>query len=78
MVGFGFVCLHDDGGDVNVGLDRLVGEDAATVDVDLVTNSDIVAENSDILQASPAADGAVPADDGGLDPGVVLDLGAAE
>lgn len=55
-----------------------MGEDAATVDVDLITNCDIVAENCHVLEASPSANGAVPADDGGLHPGVVLDLGATE
>lgn len=53
-------------------------EDAAAVDVDLVANGHVVTENSHVLQTSPAADGAVPADDGRLDPSVVLDLGATE
>lgn len=65
---------HNDGGNVNVGLDRLVGQDAATVDVDLVANGDIVTENSHVLETGPAADGAVPANNRRLDPCVVLDL----
>lgn len=63
---------------VNVRLDRLVRQDRAAVDVDLVADGDIVAQHGDVLEAGPLADGAVPADDGGLDPGVVLDLAALE
>lgn len=70
--------LHDDGRNVNVGLDRLVRKDAATVDVDLVANGNIVTQDGDVLETGPATNGAVPADDGGLDPGVVLDLGSTE
>ena len=50
-----------------------MGQNRSTVDVDLVTNGNVVTQNSDVLQACPLADGAVPADDGGLDPGMVLD-----
>ena len=46
----------------------------STVDVNLVTNSDIVSKNTDVLKTSPATDNAVPADDCALDPGVFLDL----
>ena len=53
-------------------------EDAATVDVNFVTNGDIVSENCHVLETSPASDGAVPANNGALDPGMVLDLGSAE
>lgn len=49
---------------------------AAAIHVDLVTNSDIVAQDRHVLQAGPLSDAAVPAHDGALDPGVVLDLGA--
>lgn len=70
--------LHDDGGGVDVGLDRLVGQHAATVDIDLVANGDIVAQDGDVLQAGPLPDAAVPAHDGALNPGVVLDLGAGQ
>ena len=69
---------HDDGGDVHVGLDGLVGQHAATVDVDLIANGHVVAEDRHVLETRPLADGAVPADDGALDPRVVLDLGALE
>jgi hypothetical protein len=55
-----------------------VGQDTAAVDVDLVTNGDIVAEDRDVLEAGPLADGAVPADNGALDPCVILDLGAGQ
>lgn len=55
-----------------------MGEDAATVDVDLIANCDIVTKNCHVLETSPATNGAVPANDGGLDPGVILDLGALE
>lgn len=58
---------------VDVLLDGLVGQDGTTVDVDFITNGDIVTENSDVLKTSPLANGAVPANDGRLDPGVVLD-----
>lgn len=53
-------------------------QDAASVDVYLITNGDIVAEDGDVLETSPLADGAVPANNGALDPGVILDLGATE
>lgn len=69
---------HNNGGNVNVGLDRLVGQDAATVDVDLVANGNIVTENSHVLETGPAADGAVPANNRRLDPCVVLDLGRGQ
>ena len=67
--------LHDDGGDVHVGLDGLVRQDAAAVDVDLVTDCDIVAEDGHVLEARPFADDAVPAHNGLLNPSMVLDLG---
>lgn len=70
--------LHDDGGNIDVGLDALVGQDAATVNVDLVANGDIVTQDSDVLETGPLADAAVPADNGALDPGVVLDLGTGQ
>lgn len=65
-------------GRVDVRLDALVGEDAAAVDVDLVTDSDIVTQDGNVLETGPAADSAVPADDGALDPGVIPDLGAGQ
>lgn len=53
-------------------------QNRATVDVDLIANRDIITENSDILQTRPLADGAVPADNGRLDPSVVLDTAVLE
>lgn len=55
-----------------------MGQNAAAVDVNLVANGNIVTENSDVLQASPLSDGAVPANNGALHPGVVLDLGSRQ
>lgn len=63
---------------VDILFDRLVWQNRATVNVDLVLDGDIVAENSDVFETSPLADGAVPADDGGLYPGVILYLGVLE
>lgn len=51
-----------------------MGQDGTTVNIDFVRDGDIVTENSDILQARPLAYGAVPANNGRLDPSVVLDL----
>lgn len=53
-------------------------QDAATVDVDLVANRNIITQDGNVLQARPPANCAVPADDGALDPGVVLDLGVTQ
>ena len=58
---------------VDVLLDGLVGQDRATVDVDLIANRHIITKNSYVLETRPLADSAVPAHDSGLDPGVVLD-----
>ena len=55
-----------------------MGQDGTAVDVDLVANGDVVAGDGDVLEAGPAADGRVPADDSALDPGVVLDLDVGE
>lgn len=49
-------------------------QNGATVDIHLIGDGHVVSKNGDILQTSPSADRAVPANDGGLDPGVVLDL----
>lgn len=70
--------LHDNRGNVNIGLDALVRQDAASVDVDFVTNSDVVSKDSYVLETCPSANGAVPANDRRLDPGMVLDLGSAQ
>ncbi len=67
--------LHDNCRHVDIDFDALVGQDASSVHVDLVTDCNIVAEHADVLQARPFADGGVPANDGALDPGVILDLG---
>ena len=55
-----------------------MGQNAATVDINLVANRDVVAEHSHVLETGPLADSAVPADNGALDPRVVLDLGARQ
>jgi hypothetical protein len=59
---------------INVLLDALVRQDGATVNIYLISDGNIITQDSDVLQTSPAADGAVPSDNGRLDPGVVLDL----
>jgi len=51
-----------------------VREDGASIDIDLIRDRDIVTQDSHVLQTSPFADRAVPSNDGGLDPSVVLDL----
>lgn len=51
-----------------------MGQNGATVDINLVADGNVVSEDSDILQTRPAANRAVPANNGGLDPSVVLDL----
>ena len=50
-----------------------MGQNRTAVDVDFVANGDIVAEYSHVLETSPLANSAVPADNGRLDPGMVLD-----
>ena len=59
---------------VNVLLDALVRQHAGTVAVDLITDANVVSEDSHVLEAGPAADGRVPANNRALDPGVLLDL----
>ena len=49
-------------------------KDTATVDVDLVADRNVVAKNCNVLETGPSTNGAVPANDGRLDPSVVLDL----
>lgn len=49
-------------------------QDRTTIDIYFIRNGDIVTQNGDIFQTSPLAYGAVPTDNGRLDPGVVLDL----
>jgi hypothetical protein len=69
-----FRCLHDNSRHIDVDFDALVGQDASTIDVDLVADCDIVAENTDVLQSSPLPDCRVPAYDSALYPSVVFDL----
>lgn len=52
-----------------------MGQNAASVDVDLITNCNVVTEDSHVLEARPLADGAVPSNNGLPDQGMVLDLG---
>lgn len=70
--------LHDNGRYVDVGLDGLVWQNAAAVNVNLVANGDIVTEHCYVLETGPLADCAVPANNGALDPSVILDLGVLE
>lgn len=51
-------------------------QDAATVDIDLITNSDVVTEDRHVFQTGPFSNTAVPANDCALNPGMVLDLGS--
>ena len=53
-------------------------QDGATVDVDLVADGDVVAQHSHVLEPGPPTHGAVPPNDGRLDPGVVLDLASGQ
>lgn len=70
--------LHDNRGGIHVLLDGLVRQDGTAVDVDLIADGDIVAQNGDVLETRPLANGAVPADNGRLDPGVILDTAVLE
>ena len=49
-------------------------QDAHRVQVQLVAHFDVLAEHGDILEATPAADCRLPADNGRLHPRVRLDL----
>lgn len=69
---------HDNSGDVDIHLDALMRQDATTIDIDLITNSHIIAQHTNILETRPATHGRVPAHDGALDPRVVLDLDAGQ
>lgn len=55
-----------------------MGQHAAAIHVDLVANRHIVTQDRHVFQACPLADAAVPAYDGALDPGMVLDLGSRQ
>lgn len=63
---------------VNILLDALVWQDAATVHVNLVTDSHIITQNSDVLQPCPSANCAIPTNDGALNPSVLLNLAISE
>lgn len=55
-----------------------MGQNGASVDVNFVTDGDVVAQNSNVFQPRPLADGAVPPNDGRLDPCVVLNLASSK
>ncbi len=74
----GVVGLHDDGRRVDVGLDALMGQDAAAIDIDLIADGNVVAENRHILKTGPLANDAIPAHDGALDPSMILHFGARQ
>lgn len=63
---------------LNVLLDALVRQNAATVHVNLVANRHVVTKHRDVLETCPAAHGAVPAHNRALDPCVLLDLAALQ
>ncbi len=71
-------CSHDYGRFGHGRGDRLVREDVAAVDVDLVADYDVLAEHGHVLHAHPLADAALPADDGRLQPAVRFDVRVAE
>ena len=50
-----------------------MGQHLAPIDVDLVLDDDVLAEDADVLHAHPLSHVAVPADDAGLEPRVRLD-----
>jgi hypothetical protein len=58
---------------LDIGFDALVWQHTSAVDVDLITDCDIVSENSHIFQSGPSTNSGVPADNGAFDPGVILD-----
>jgi len=55
-------------------LDALMRQYTAAIDIDFVTNGDIVSENRHVLKTSPLANAAIPANNAALDPSVVLNL----
>ena len=63
---------------VNVLLDRLVRQNRTTINVNLITNRNIITKHSHVLETRPLAHGAVPADNRRLDPSVVLDAAVLE
>jgi len=63
---------------VNVLLNRLVRQNRTTINVNLITNRNIITKHSHVLETRPLAHGAVPADNRALDPSVVLDAAVLE
>lgn len=63
---------------VNVLLDALVGENRSSIDINFITDGDVVTKNRHVLETSPPTDGAVPANDAGLYPGMVFNLAVLE
>ena len=59
---------------INICFDRLVRQDASTIDINLISNCHIITQDCDVLQPSPFTDDTVPADNGALDPSMILDL----
>jgi len=73
-----FPSLHDDCRHIDIDFDALVRQDAASVDIDLVADCDVVAEHTDVLQSSPFPDCRVPANNRALHPSMVLDFGSRQ
>lgn len=48
---------------LNIGFDALVRQNTSTVDVDFVTNGDILAEDCDVFQSCPSTNRGTPACD---------------
>lgn len=63
---------------INVLLDALMWQDSTTIDINLVTNCDIITQHCNVLQTRPSTDNRVPADDSALDISVLLDLRVLE
>jgi len=51
---------------------------SGTVDINFISNRDIVAENRDVFQTRPSPNSAVPPNNRAFDPCMVLDPGALE
>lgn len=63
---------------IDVCFDSLVWEDRAAIDIDLIRDGNIVAEDRDVLQPRPATNAAVPSNNGAFDPCMVLDLATTQ
>lgn len=57
---------------VDILFDGFVRQDRTTIDIDFISNRDIITQNRDILQTGPSSNGTVPANDRRLDPGVIF------